>query len=369
MRLLFVYGFEPSGHASAAQAMEELARARGFETRSVNVSQHHPFLGPAVARLYLSIIQRFPRLWRFVYDNEPIAAIAQDWRKVYLMLNGARLRSTLESLRPDIIVCTHAPPLGALALEKERGHLRCPLIGVITDLRVHTYWIRPGADLYLAPNQEAASSLREHGIAQESIVVSGIPIHPTFAEPIARETARARLGLAGEAPVLFISGGSRGLGRVERMVAALLSELGQVRVLVATGSNAVLLRQLRARYRGDGRVWIYPELDAPRVKELMCAADLLAGKAGGLTIAESLALGLPMLFFEPLPGQEARNAEYLVARGAAEQAEGFADLAARARRLLEPGLLARRRAAASALAHADSASRALDAISALAARR
>ena len=49
----------------------------------------------------------------------------------------------------------------------------------------------------------------------------------------------------------------------------------------------------------------------------MAAADLLVGKAGGLTTSEALARGLPMAIIEPIPGQEERNADYLLEAGAA----------------------------------------------------
>jgi len=49
----------------------------------------------------------------------------------------------------------------------------------------------------------------------------------------------------------------------------------------------------------------------------MAAADLLVGKAGGLTTSEALARGLPMALIEPIPGQEERNADHLLEAGAA----------------------------------------------------
>jgi len=49
----------------------------------------------------------------------------------------------------------------------------------------------------------------------------------------------------------------------------------------------------------------------------MAAADLMVGKAGGLTTSEALALGLPMALIEPIPGQEGRNADHLLEAGAA----------------------------------------------------
>jgi processive 1,2-diacylglycerol beta-glucosyltransferase len=49
----------------------------------------------------------------------------------------------------------------------------------------------------------------------------------------------------------------------------------------------------------------------------MAAADLLITKPGGLTVAETLAAGVPLLLTEPIPGPEERHVQYLVERGAA----------------------------------------------------
>jgi processive 1,2-diacylglycerol beta-glucosyltransferase len=49
----------------------------------------------------------------------------------------------------------------------------------------------------------------------------------------------------------------------------------------------------------------------------MAAADLLVGKAGGLTSSEAMSRGLPMALIEPIPGQEERNADHLLEAGAA----------------------------------------------------
>src|ERR1700720_2291679 len=51
--------------------------------------------------------------------------------------------------------------------------------------------------------------------------------------------------------------------------------------------------------------------------QYMAAADLLVGKAGGLTTSEALARALPMVLIEPIPGQEERNADHLLEAGAA----------------------------------------------------
>ncbi len=366
MRLLFIYGSEPSGHASAAAALEEAARTRGIETMRLNVSEHHYWLGPFIARLYLGLIQRFPWLWRWLYEDEVFLRFSQYWRVVYLSLNHARLEDTLDILAPDIVVCTHAPPLAALALEKERGYVSLPLAGVITDLKPHNYWVRRGADLYIVPVESAAREMEKRGIPKEKIRITGIPIHPTFREPIAKPEARTRLGLPVSAPVIFLSGGSRGLGDMSDMAYALLEQFPDCELLIATGDNDILFAELTDRFHDERRIHIYPFLDHDQMKELMCAADLLVGNAGGLTISESLALGLPMVFFEPLPGQEEGNASILVKEGVATIALTFDSLVDTVEKALKPKNLKRRRARALTLARPDSAERALNAILSLA---
>jgi 1,2-diacylglycerol 3-beta-galactosyltransferase len=48
----------------------------------------------------------------------------------------------------------------------------------------------------------------------------------------------------------------------------------------------------------------------------MRAADCVLGKAGGLTVSESLACGLPMILVDVIPGQETGNADHVVAGNA-----------------------------------------------------
>ena len=48
----------------------------------------------------------------------------------------------------------------------------------------------------------------------------------------------------------------------------------------------------------------------------MTGADCVLGKAGGLTVSESLACGLPLILVDVIPGQETGNANYVVSGNA-----------------------------------------------------
>ncbi|MGC3956074.1 MAG: glycosyltransferase [Propionicimonas sp.] len=51
--------------------------------------------------------------------------------------------------------------------------------------------------------------------------------------------------------------------------------------------------------------------------DLMRISCLFVGKPGGLSSSECMAAGLPMVLIKPIPGQEVRNADYLLEEGAA----------------------------------------------------
>ncbi len=363
MRLLLVHGYEPSGHASAAIALEACAHARGIETVRVNISaDYHSVLGPLFAKAYLWCICSFPSLWSAIYDDPWIAKFARGWQRLYLYLAEDKLERRLAHMKPDIIVCTQAPPLAALALAKKKKGLSWPLIAAVTDYRAHRYWLDPPADLYLVATAEAAAALIEQGVARERVRETGIPVHPVFETLLDRTQARRQLGLDEKVPVLLLSGGSRGLGRMREVIELLLKRFPQAQILALCGTNEGLRRELTAAHGAEGRVRAHSPAEAEEMRELMAASDLLIGKAGGMTAAEALAVGLPILVFEPNPGQEAINTDYLVASGAAVRAKSLDELASLVEKLLAPGALEPLRRKANFLGRPASAKRALEEI-------
>jgi processive 1,2-diacylglycerol beta-glucosyltransferase len=363
MRLLFVYGFSPSGHASAAKALEAQARAQGHETSCVDLSaDYHQILGPAINSIYLALIQSFPNLWTAVHDNESAAGILSQWRQIYHLFAGDRLRESVAALKPDRIICTHAAPFAGLALAKEKGELKAKLIGVVTDFQAHPYWAVPGADLYVTATQAAARTLAERGIAAERVLAAGIPVHPVFAAPADRAGERRALGLRGHETAVLITGGSRGLGRVGEAAEALLRRLPKAKVIAVCGSNEELRAKLE-KAAAPG-LTLFGAVPIERMRALMAAADIMVGKAGGLTTSECLAVGLPLIVLDPIAGQEQRNAEFLTEAGAALIAEDPEDVPRVLEPLLKRGTMDRYRAAARALARPDAGREIIDAVEA-----
>jgi processive 1,2-diacylglycerol beta-glucosyltransferase len=336
-RIVFLYSYKPSGHSKAAQAIEASFREGGeIEASELDVcGDLHPILGPVVARAYLELVRKTPSVWDALYDNDGVRRATKEFRDFVHLLQGFRLKERIQKLEPDLVVCTHALPCGSIAALKRSGALSCRLAAVPTDFSVHKYWLDPAVDLYIAPSPRAARELRQLGAPAAKVVDTGIPIQPGFERRPDKAAARRALGLDPERPTALLTGGSRGLGPLLAAAETALHSFVDAQVAVLCGNNTDLLKRARKRFGRHPRAHLFGFV--PDAIQLTAAADVLVGKAGGVTLSEALAAGLPSLIFEPLPGQERHNCDYLMGEGAAWLAEGLNDLVDKLGRLLERG--------------------------------
>jgi len=315
-----------SGHQRAANAVEEALSllAPTWETSGVDAfSFAYPTIGKLIARTYLEILRHTPVLWDFVYDNPDVATATREIRELLNLISRPKMRALVKAHNPAALVCTQAVPCSVFAAEKRNGKLHIPLIAVITDFAIHSYWVHPEVDFYCVASEEAKRYLIHQGLSASKIAVTGIPISPSFLQRVPREQAIKEFDLDPGKPTVLVMGGSQGLGPLQETVDHLQSYSFQC--LITAGVNRDLFRTLQKRYAKDRKIRIFGYTKI--VNTLMDAADLLITKPGGLTSSEALAKNLPMIICNPIPGQEERNARYLLKQGVAEEANEPEDIA------------------------------------------
>jgi len=148
-------------------------------------------------------------------------------------------------------------------------------------------------------------------------------------------------------------------------VAATLMQLEHdFQLIVLAGRNEAALTKLKVHaVEHPGR--LFPFGFTNEVAQLMACSDLVITKPGGLTTSECLAMGVPMVVYAPVPGQEERNADYVLEQGAALKAIDLVSLEYRIRQLLaEPQRLARMREHARRLGQPQAARRVLEIVQA-----
>jgi len=323
-RVLLLSATSGAGHLRAAQALEKAFLARGdCNVEHIDALQYVSRLFQRVYdRAYISMVRRAPELMGVLYERTD-----QPWhhprRRLALdRLNTGPMIRLLKRIQPDLCVATHFLPAEIIAWLIAKRKLRAHNAIVVTDYDVHAMWLCRTVDRYYLAIEEAAEYLARIGVTREKLRVTGIPIDPLFATPVDRADARKQLRLDADAPVILISAGGYGIGPVEQLVKDLLALQGPWQIAAIAGKSEKTRKRLEELARGAGNLpsgspRLCPVGFTAEMDKYMAAADLMVGKAGGLTTSEALARALPMALIEPIPGQEERNADHLLEAGAA----------------------------------------------------
>ena len=338
-RILLLSVSAGAGHVRAAEAIRAYAEHRADEI----VATHLDVMAyvPAGFRkiytdFYIKLVNKAPSLWGYLYhittEAKPDSSM-QRLRRGIERLNTKALLAEIERTQPDAIVCTHFLPAEILSGLIRKGRLACPVWVQVTDFDLHRMWVHEHIAGYFAANEEVAFRMQAEGIGPQTIHVTGIPIMPAFAAAPDRTIAAAELGLDPSRTTILLMGGGAGLGSLETVAERLLKVGDDFQLIALAGRNEAALAALQAlAQRYPGR--LLPQGFTDRVDRLMACADLVVTKPGGLTTSECLAMGLPMIVNSPIPGQEERNADYLLEQGAALKAFDGVTLEYRVRHLL-----------------------------------
>jgi processive 1,2-diacylglycerol beta-glucosyltransferase len=310
-----------AGHVRAAQALEA-AIGRWYEDIDVthmDLMELVPaFFRKVYADSYIKVVEKYPAFWGYLYnkaDQEKADSALNRFRMAVERLNTQKLWNFLKEIDPDHVICTHFLPAQLLSHKIEKGIFTKPVWVVVTDFDVHALWIHPYMNGYFAAHDEVAWRMAARGVPREVIHVSGIPIMPQFSDTLLRKECAAEFGLNPDKKTILMMSGGVGIGGIKILAEMLLGLKYDFQILALAGKNEELLADLNkiaAKYPGR----LFP-LGFTRVAErVMAASDLVISKPGGLTTSECLAMGLPMIVISPIPGQEERNADFLLENGA-----------------------------------------------------
>ena len=201
----------------------------------------------------------------------------------------------------------------ATAREGSEAHANFALVGVeLMDF--NRAWVQPEVDLFLTTHPDLAAELVSAGAPASKVVTTGQPIHPAFASLPSRAVAREKLGVKADAIQILLSLGSQGFGTPERILREILKVRADLEVVLLAGRSRRVEERLREHCRHLPQVRVLGWID--NVQEWMVASDLMISKPGGGTLNEGFACGLPMLAFNPLPGNEERTCRWIEKWGA-----------------------------------------------------
>ena len=369
-KILFLSVSAGAGHMRAAEALHLTAQARlpHIETMHLDAMNYVPSaFRKLYTDFYILLVNSYPTLWGMLYqrssDADPDSPM-QKLRRAVERLGTGDLRKAINAFAPDAIVCTHFLPAEMLMHDIRREKMSVPVWVQVTDFDLHGMWVIPHMTGFFAASDEIAFRMRANGIDADRVNTTGIPVMPAFTEPQDRRACAERFGLDPTKLTIMLMGGGAGVGKLDEVAAALMRLEHDFQLIVLAGRNEAALGRLKLQAAEQpGRV--FPFGFTNEVAQLMACSDLVITKPGGLTTSECLAMGLPMVVYAPIPGQEERNADYVLEQGAALKAVDLISLEYRVRQLIaEPERLARMRECARRLGRPQAARGVLDIVQA-----
>jgi processive 1,2-diacylglycerol beta-glucosyltransferase len=322
-KVLFFSANAGTGHNNAATALANAAREidGSIQTKIVNSYDflNQP-LGKVMEEGYLQLLRLLPTLYGYFYDRNSKKKSLSNIKNWLTRISASNFKLLIDQEKPDLIVCTHAFPCGIIAELKQKHSLETKVIGVVTDFVVSPFWLYPETDIYLIASEDLKVDFKKSGISDDKVKITGIPIDPRFnGAGISKQEAREKLGLQLDQPVLLIMGGGLGMNPAANSLRILKKINTPLQAVVVMGKNEREKKAFQDSIEQfqNSRVKVRVLGYVDNIFEYMKAADLLVTKPGGVTTAEAISAGLPMIVTAPIPGQETRNIHYIIERGMA----------------------------------------------------
>jgi processive 1,2-diacylglycerol beta-glucosyltransferase len=279
---------------------------------------------PGATVKVVDALRRCARWFRAYYDSYeiPLRYWPGLWRRIenyqyqqpstgpgWLYRLGAKpLFRYIRDLSPDVVVATEVGICELTAIYKREARARFYLIA-LELMDFNRAWVQPEVDLYPVVHADLGAELVSSGAPPSKVVVTGMPIDPAYGHLPERSTVRACLGVRRNLPQLLALFGGTGHGNPSQITAELKRVRAPFQAVFISGRNAKLEQNLRHLCAGEPDWRVLGWVD--NMHDWMRASDLLLSKPGGATVMEAAACGLPLLAFDPLPGNEERTCAWL----------------------------------------------------------
>jgi processive 1,2-diacylglycerol beta-glucosyltransferase len=333
-KILIIYATAGIGHKKAAMAVKEVydeMKLPGVEVTLIDALDYtNDFFRWSYLQAYLLMVNKLPTFWGLSYyltDLPFVDLFVSTIRRVSNWANSKKLVNYIRDTKPDVIISTHFFASEVIADLKQKSLMLSRLITIVTDYRLHAWWVCEGTDAYIVASDDTRRDLEGRKVDPAKIKVMGIPIEPVFSKTLDRPKIFKETGLRDDLFTILVIGGGFGMGPIEGIVKVIAQIPKELQTVVVCGHNEELaqrIQSLKDEYKLNMKVLGFID----NVYEYMDISDVLISKSGGITVSESLAKEIPLVVISPILGQETGNSAFLVRNNAAIKVKRLGDLKA-----------------------------------------
>lgn len=304
-----------NGHVQVAKTLQNRCQQLGMKVVVSDLyRESHPVITEVTKYLYLKSFSFGKEFYKWFYYG-----VDKMYNKrvmnIYYKMGNSRLHELIVREQPDFIINTF--PMIVVPEYRRRTGRVIPTFNVLTDFCLHKIWVHPDIDKYYVASEEVKQKLLQLGIPSHDVLVTGIPIRAQFEQCISTDSLYQKFDLSPDKKTLLIMAGAHGVLKNVKELCESFLHYDELQTVVVCGKNQALKEQL------DPIANSHPhKLKAlgyvENVHELFRIATCMITKPGGITLSEAAAIGVPLILYKPVPGQEKENAEYFERKGAAK---------------------------------------------------
>ncbi len=295
-----------TGHKSAANAIEKKLNLLGYSTKQLNCFTLMGKMGVNMENCYIPLTTKHPGMWKIAHGFSQLFTNLTHWF-IYQKSKKQLLKQILD-YKPDLIVSVHCMFTKAVSKLLKKNNLNIPfMINVIDLVKPPKVWQDKRANMLFLPTEEVKQDYLKRGFKPEQLVVSGFPIR----EDIVRPT---RVKLVEDKPNILMVNPSVNINKN----VAFLKETAKLdaNISFVCGRDERLYNRLIEEQKKDLNLKNVEIVGfVTDMNERLKNCHILLTKAGPNMLLEGTKSGSAVVVTGHIPGQEARNFEYITKNG------------------------------------------------------
>lgn len=325
LTVLLLYASYGNGHKQAALALEKEFYKQG--AKKVILSDLYIESYPKIASFTRSLYEKsfkpygLPIYKAFYYGTDKYSKNGLAYLSQFLGLK--RIKEIIEQEKPNCIITTY--PFLSAPMLRNTDRYSIPTYTVITDYCLHSFWVHPYIQSYFVSSEKVGHQLKELGVKDKRIIVSGIPIRSAFDLELDTDQILQTYQLDPKRKIITVVAGAVGqLRNVDKICQEILKNKN-IQLIVICGNNERLYQKLlplKEQYQNQLKLFGYVE----NIHDIFQISYCIITKPGGISITEAAAKKVPLIFYKPTPGQEKENADFFQKSGGAFIANDMAEI-------------------------------------------
>lgn len=296
-----------NGHRVTANALEKKLQTMGYDVKKVQCFQTMGKLGESMENSYIPITTKKPALWKIAHSFQQVFTNLMHW--FIYQKSKKQFLKIINDYQPDLIISVHCMFTKAISKIIKKNKLNIPFMVDCVDLvNPPRCWQDKDAITTFVPTEEVKNQYIKLGFDEKKLIVSGFPIRKDMILPNQPKQITDSLN------ILMVNTSVN----VKKNIAFAceVSKLNNAKIKFVCGLDKNLYNKMIEEQKTNPQLKNVEILGfVTNMNELLADCHILLTKAGPNMLLEGIISASCVVITGHIPGQEARNYEYVTKNG------------------------------------------------------